>query len=344
MNQWLAVLKQAGSAWIRDSAPSKGAALAYYATFSIAPMLFIAMALAGLIFGEEAVTGAVFAQLSDLMGPQGAEAIQEMVSNLEEPSTGIWSTVIGVILLLIGASTVFGQLQTALDEIWEVPGGLAQRSGMWDFVRGRLLSFGMVLAMGFLVSVSLLLSTAVAAMGKWWGPYFGETLGYFADLGVSFVLLTLVFAMIYKFVPRARIEWRDVWVGAAVTAALFTVGKWAIGLYLGKSDVASSFGAFGSLVIVMVWVYYSAQIFLLGAEFTWAYAQNFGSRNMQEAANDPEVPVLEDEIPAKVSFQRNSLVNPKRGGLLVAAFGAGLLLRAALRQVHWRSVKRHIFG
>jgi membrane protein len=289
MRKWFALVQEAVNAWISDSAPSKGAALAYYATFSIAPLLFIAISVAGLLFGADAVQGAVFAQLADLMGDTGAKAVEEMLANLERPERGVWGTVIGVSLLLIGASTVFAQLQAALDAIWQVP--LAPKSsGLWDFIRARLLSFGMVLGMAFLIIVSLLFSTVLAAMGKWWGPFFGESVGYVLDLSVSFGLLVAVFALIYKYIPRARIRWRDVWVGAAVTAALFTIGKWGIGLYLGKSSIASGFGAFASLVIVMVWVYYSAQIFLLGAEFTWVYARHFGSRK-GVPADVEEIPV-----------------------------------------------------
>ena len=289
MRKWFALVQEAVNAWINDSAPSKGAALAYYSTFSIAPLLFIAISVAGLLFGADAVQGAVFAQLADLMGDSGAKAIQEMLANLERPERGVWGTVIGVSLLLIGASTVFAQLQAALDAIWQVPLP-PKSSSVWNFFRARLLSFGMVLGMAFLIIVSLLFSTVLAAMGKWWGPFFGETLNNVLDLTVSFALLVVVFALIYKYIPRAHIRWRDVWVGAAVTAALFAIGKWGIGLYLGKSSLATGFGPFASLVIVMVWVYYSAQIFLLGAEFTWVYARHYGSRK-GVPADVEEIPV-----------------------------------------------------
>jgi membrane protein len=277
-----ALLRQAVLAWWNDQAPSKGAAIAYYSLFSIAPLLFIVITVAGLIHGPDAVRGVVFAQVADLMGEGGAEAVREMLANVSRPDTGSMAAIVSTALLVFGATTVFGQLQTALDDIWEVPeqAKAEKRSALWTFVKGRLLSFGLVLALAFLIVISLVLSAALSALGKWWGPVFGEweTVAQAANLAVSFGMLVLVFAAIYKFMPRARIEWRDVWVGAAVTVALFTVGKFLIGLYLGKSDVGSSFGAFGSLVVVMVWVYYSAQIFLLGAEFTWAYAHHAGSR------------------------------------------------------------------
>jgi membrane protein len=310
MRNWLLLAKEAVAAWINDSAPSKGAALSYYTIFSIAPLLFIAMSVAGLLFGAEAVQGAVMAQLTDLMGEGASQAIQEMLANLERPERGLWGAAVGIALLLFGASTVFGQLQAALDSIWQVPKA-PRPNGWWAFVRTRLLSFGMVLGMAFVIIVSLLFSAIVAVLGKWWGPLFSESLANVLDLGFSFVLLTAVFAMIYRYVPSTHIPWRDVWVGAAVTAVLFAIGKWAIGLYLGKSSVASGFGPFASLVIVMVWVYYSAQIFLLGAEFTWVYARHFGSRQgvpadveeipVSPAANEPRAPETASPPPTRAS-------------------------------------------
>jgi membrane protein len=285
-NAWARMTVDAVSAWWNDQAPSKGAALAYYSMFSIAPMLFLIISMAGLVFGADAVRGMVFEQIASLMGQNGAEAIEEMLAHVSEPRTGTWATVTSIAVLLFGASTVFGQLQTALDTIWRVPEEEKRNereSGLWTFIRARLLSFGMVLGLAFLVTISLLLSTALSALGKWWAPLFGEweAVAHILDLVVNFAVLTVVFAAIYKLMPRARIQWRDVWVGAAVTTALFAIGKLLIGLYLGKSDVGSSFGAFGSLVIVMVWIYYSSQIFLLGAEFTWVYAHEAGSRRGQ---------------------------------------------------------------
>jgi len=349
MKPWLALVKEAVTAWVNDSAPSKGAALAYYATFSIAPMLFIAISVAGLFFGTDAVQGAVFAQLSDLMGENGAKAIEEMLARLERPSSGIWATVVGLLLLLVGASTVFGQLQSALDSIWQVPMA-PKSSGLWNFVRARLLSFGMVLGMGFLIIVSLVFSTVISALGKWWGPYFGEALGHALDLTVSFGLLVAAFALIYKYIPRAHIRWRDVWVGAAVTAGLFAVGKWAIGLYLGKSDIASGFGAFASLVIVMVWVYYSSQIFLLGAEFTWVYARHYGSRRgvpsdveevpVEPAANESHREPADRITPVWQPAIRRPKAERYPTIALAAALIGGMVLRVAFARIPWRSLKR----
>jgi membrane protein len=202
-----------------------------------------------------------------------------MLANVDRPKSGALATAVSAVVLLLGASTVFAELQNALDRIWRAP--VAGPTGIWALLRARLLSFGMVLGIAFLLMVSLVLSAAVSALGKWWGTYVGEFVAYVLDLVVSLGLITLLFALIYKVIPRAKTGWHDVWIGAAITALLFTAGKFLIGLYLGKSNVASGFGAAGSFVLVMVWVYYSAQIFYFGAEFTWVYATHFGSRKGQ---------------------------------------------------------------
>ncbi len=289
LKQAFALLKQAAASWSEDRAPSMGAAISYYSLFSMAPLLVIIIAVAGLFFGADAVQGALFGQISDLMGEDAARAVDEMLKHAQEPKTGGVATVVSVLVLLFGASTVLAELQGALDVVWRVP-VREKESGLWRWLRTRLLTFGMVLAMAFLMVVSLVLSAVVATLGKWWGPMFGawEAVAHAADLVVSLGLLTVVFAAIYKFMPRAHIRWRDVWIGAGVTSLLFTIGKILIGLYLGKSDIASSFGMFGSVAIMMVWIYYSAQIFLLGAEFTWVYANEYGSRR-DEAQEKPKL-------------------------------------------------------
>src|SRR5207302_3179537 len=271
----LDLLKQTSSAWSEDYAPSIGAALSYYTLFSIAPLLLIVIAVAGLVFGAEAARGEIFGQLAGLIGADGAKAVEGMLQAADRPTQGMVATIVGLLTLLLGATTVFGELQNALDRIWRAP-AREKSKGWWNLLRTRLLSFGMVLGIAFLLTVSLILSAAVAALGKWWG--IGEAMAHVFELALSFGLVTVLFALIYRFIPRVHVAWRDVWIGAAVTSALFAIGKLAIGLYLGKASVASSFGAAGSLVIVMVWVYYSAQIFLFGAEFTWVYAHEFGSR------------------------------------------------------------------
>ncbi len=275
------LIKTAIASWIDDYAPSMGAALAYYTMFSIAPLLLIVISVAGLIFGEEAATGEIFEQLQGMMGEEGAAAVQGLLESVSQPGQGAIGTIFGIVLLLIGATTVFGELQDDLDRIWRAPE--REESGLWSLLRARLLSFGMILGIGFLLMTSLVFSAALAALGKWWGPIFGgwEALAHAVNFVVSFALVTAVFAMIYKIMPRVNIAWHDVWIGSVVTATLFTIGKFLIGLYVGKAGVASGFGAAGSLVVVLVWVYYSAQIFLLGAEFTWAYSHAHGSRKGQ---------------------------------------------------------------
>jgi membrane protein len=270
--------KQAVASWSDDYAPSMGAALAYYTVFSVAPLLLIVISVAGLAFGEEAARGEIFGQLAGLMGAQGAMAIQGLLEAVNKPKEGIVATVIGLGLLMLGASTVFGELQNAMDRIWRAP-ARNQRGGILRLLTARLLSFGMIMGIGFLLMVSLVASAALSALGKWWAPAFGgwALLGQAVNFIVSFAMVTVGFALIYKLLPRVRVAWKDVWVGSAVTALMFTIGKHLIGLYIGTSSVASGFGAAGSLVVVLVWVYYSAQIFLLGAEFTWVYAHSHGS-------------------------------------------------------------------
>jgi membrane protein len=278
LKEWWTLVKQAASAWLDDYAPSMGAALSYYTVFSLAPMLLIVIAVAGLVFGQDAARGALFEQLNGLMGADAAKAVEGMLTSVSKPSQGAIATAIGVVVLLIGATTVFGELQDALDRIWRVP-ARDKPSGIWGMLRARFLSFGMILGIAFLLMVSLVVGTAVSALGKWWSPIFGgwEVLAQVVTFIFGLVVTTVGFALIYKLMPRAKVQWHDVWIGAAVTSVLFSLGRFLISLYIGKSGVASGFGAAGSLVIVFVWVYYSAQIFLLGAEFTWVYATSLGS-------------------------------------------------------------------
>ena len=292
--QWWTMVKSAASAWIDDYAPSMGAALAYYTVFSIAPLLLIVIGIAGLVFGADAARGAIFGQLQGMMGAEGAKAVEALLASANQTGKSVLATVVGFVVLLIGATTVFGELQDALDRIWRAP-ARDNASGLWGLLRSRLLSFGMILGIGFLLMVSLVASAALTALGDWWAPAFGgwELLAQAVNFAVSFAIVTAVFAMIYKIMPRVQIRWRDVWTGAAVTALLFTIGKSLIGLYIGKSGVASGYGAAGSLVVLLVWVYYSAQIFLMGAEFTWAYSHIFGSRKRVEPP--PELAQALDE-------------------------------------------------
>lgn len=274
---WWSLVRHAVRSWSEDYAPSMGAALAYYTLFSIAPLLLIVISVAGFVFGPDAARGEILSELRGLIGEDGARAVQGLLEAAHRPGQGLAATVVGVALLVVGATTVFNELQDALDRIWRAPA--RRRRGPWSLLRSRLLSFGMIMAIGFLLMVSLIASAALAALGKLWGPFFAEweLLGHAIDLVLGFGTITLAFALIYKIMPRVRIQWRDVWVGAAVTALLFSVGKLLIGLYIGKSGVTSVFGAAASLAVLLLWVYYAAQIFLMGAEFTWVYAHTFGS-------------------------------------------------------------------
>jgi membrane protein len=288
------LIKESVSRWSEDRAPSMGAALSYYTVFSLAPLLVIVIGIAGLVFGEEAARGAVVEQLQGLIGDEGARAINELIENADKTGTGIVATMVGVVTLLIGASGVFVELQDDLDRIWKAPPRVG--AGILNFIRARLLTFGMVLAFGFLLLVALVLHAALAAVGKYWGGIFGGTewLLHLINFLISFGVVTVLFAMIYKILPNLKIEWDDVWIGAVATAFLFTSGKFLIGLYLGKSAVASSYGTAGAVVILLIWMYYSAQIFLLGAEFTYLFAHHHGSR------------ISKDEVPASRLPQEQS--------------------------------------
>lgn len=282
MNKVWGMFRQMFEAWSDDYVPSMGAALAYYTLFSVAPLLLIVVAIAGMVFGQDAARGEIEAQLSALMGESSALAVQELLVSVRKPAPSLAAAVVGFVLLLVGATSVFGELQDSLNRIWHVP--VPSKVGGWiRLIRARLLSFGMVLVLGFLLLVSLLFSAALAVAGRWWVPLFGQwqQLAAIANALSSFALVATLFAFIYKTMPSLRIRWSDVWVGALVTALLFTLGKSLIGLYIGHSGVVSGFGAAGSLVVVMLWVYYSAQIFLIGAKFTWIYANTFGSLRLR---------------------------------------------------------------
>lgn len=270
------MLKRTLSDWSEDRAPRLAAALAYYTIFSIAPVIIIVIAVAGMVFDEAAVRGEISAQLQSLVGAQAAEAIESMVANASRPTMNTIAGIVGVVVLIIGATGVFFQLQDALNTIWEVQPRPGQ--GIVATIRHRVLSFAMVLGIGFLLLVSLVLSATLSALGDvvMGQALMDTTVGQIVNIIVSFAVTTLLFAMIYKVLPDAKISWSDVWIGAAATSVLFTLGKWLIGLYLGRSALGSSYGAAGSLVILLVWIYYSAQILFLGAEFTQVYAQRFG--------------------------------------------------------------------
>jgi membrane protein len=278
-------LAGAWGAWFADRAASKGAALAFYTLFSLTPVLVLVIAIAGLFFGAEAAQGEIFSQLQGLVGPTGAQAIQMLLAGARNPESGRLATLIASVLLLVGATSVFAELKESLDDIWHVQ--KTRQSGVLALFRARLLSFGIVLVLAFLLLVSLVVSAAMAFLEKYWLGRWGEAvvaLGALSSL-LSFLVIACLFGVIYKMLPEVKLAWKDVWVGALGTAALFTVGKHLIGVYLGNSGVASSYGAAGSLVALLLWVYYSAQIFFFGAEFTRQYALCFGSHG-ESASGD----------------------------------------------------------
>ncbi|MTV40897.1 YihY/virulence factor BrkB family protein [Duganella radicis] len=271
------VLKCTVSEWFEHRGGSMGAALAFYTLFSLAPILVLVLAIAGWFYGPQAAQGELFAQLRGLVGPQGAEAIQLVLAGARNKEEGRLATLVAGGLLLFGATTVFAELKASLDAIWQVPP--LTHGTVWDVVRTRLLSFGMVLVLAFLLMVSLVVSAALTVLEKYWGSLWSEAGVALTVINavISFAVIAALFGVIFKMLPRVQLSWHDVTIGALGTAALFTLGKYAIGAYIGNSGVASSFGAAGSMIALLLWVYYSAQIFFLGAEFARQYALQLGS-------------------------------------------------------------------
>jgi membrane protein len=267
------------TAWLDHNASSLGAALAYYTLFSIAPILVIAVAIAGSVFGSQAAETQVLGQMQGLLGDSGAAAIRGLLASAQNSHTKGLAAAVSVITLLVGATSVFGELQKTLDQIWGAP-ARDKTVAWWRVLRSRLLSVGLILGVGFLLMVSLVASAALAGLGDWLRIYMmhWNVVLPALDLLLSMALTTFLFAMIYKYVPRESIAWGDVWVGGFVTAALFSIGKSLIGLYLGRSSLSTAYGAAGSVMVLLLWIYYSAQIFLLGAEFTHVFAYTRGSR------------------------------------------------------------------
>jgi membrane protein len=284
-----ALAKETVVRWTEDKASALAAALAYYSLFSLAPLVLIAVAVAGLVFGQQAAEGQLYTQLAGLIGDASAKAVQGLVANLhQQQAGGVVATIVGVATLLFGATGVFAQLQDSMNTIWKAKPPTTNT--ILDFLRVRLLSFSMVLGIGFLLLVSLVLSAVLAAVGDYLGSFLpgGAALGQALNATVSLVVVTVLFAMIYKLLPDTYVAWRDVWLGALVTSMLFTIGKVAIGYYLGKASVASSYGAAGSVVILLLWVYYSSMILYLGAEFTHVYSMHYGSRRAATPGPAPD--------------------------------------------------------
>jgi membrane protein len=268
-----ALLKIAYLEWSKDKAPRMGAALAYYTIFSLAPLLIIAVAIAGLAFGMQAAQGEIAGQIQGLVGRDGAKTVEAMIQSAHKPVHGVIGSMIGVFALFLGASGIFCEMQDALNSIWHV--GPDTKAGILSLIKARFLSFGMVLGIGFLLLVSLLLSALLAAVTKYLGSVLPIPAVLFESLDflLSLLFTTVLFAMIFKLLPNTKIAWSDVWTGAALTSLLFTAGKFIIGFYIGKSVGASAYGAAGSLVVVVAWIYYSALILYFGAEFTRVYAR-----------------------------------------------------------------------
>ena len=281
------MFKEAATDWIEDKATQQAAALTFYAVLSIAPLLVISLAVASLVFDEKAARTEMVDEMGGLIGSEGEEAVEAMLDSADKPKQGTVATVLGVITLLFGASGVFGQLQESLNTIWEVkpkPGG-----GIWQLIRSRFLSMAMVLGTGFLLLVSLVLTSAISGMGTYLKHQFPgmESVWHIVNFIVTIAVVTVLFALIFKFLPDAKIAWSDVWVGALLTAVLFAVGKLLIGLYLGKASIGSAYGAAGSLVVLLVWIYYSSLILFFGAELTQVYAKRFGSHIVPKEGAEP---------------------------------------------------------
>lgn len=271
------IVKETAKDWSDDEAPTLAAALAYYALLSLAPLLVISIGVAGWFLGSDAARGGVAGQLSGIVGDEAASGIQAVVASAHEPSKGVIGTVVGIVTLLVGASGVFGQLQSSLNAIWEVK-PKANR-GWLGQVKDRFFSFTMVLGVAFLLLVSLVLSSLLSSFGRFLGDTLpgGAILWQVVNVTLSFAVVTLLFALIFKVIPDAKVRWRDVWLGAGVTALLFTIGKQLLGVYLGRAAVGSSYGAAGSLIALVVWVYYATQILFMGAEFTQVHARHRGA-------------------------------------------------------------------
>ena len=340
------LLKETASDWADDNAARLGAALAYYTVFALAPLLIVVLFIIGLFWSGQggAAQAEILGQIEGLLGPEGAELVESLMENTRPGGGNLFAVVAGVVALFLGATGVFGQLQGALNTIWEVkpkPG-----RGIKGFIMTRLLSFGIVLTIGFLLLVALVVSAGLSALDAFFADVTPLAHFFFRllEMLVSFGIITLLFAMIFRYLPDVEIDWRDVWIGAAITAGLFVLGKFAIGLYLGNSSTASAYGAAGSLVVLLLWVYYSAQILFFGAEFTQVYARRYGSqirpasyamllpeaRRLREAAREEEVAAAQPAVPAPVAAAVAPPRPPsamKRWLPVVAAFFLGRWLK-----------------
>lgn len=295
---WYQLIKDAGADFLEDKCPQLGAALAYYTVFSIAPLIVIVIAVAGMFFSDQAIQSQLDDQMKGFLGEEGAKVVQSMVAAASEPKRGTVAVVVGVIAMVFGATGVFIQMQDSLNTIWEVPSKAG--SGIWGFIKSRLLSFGIVLGICFLLLVTMVVSAFLTALSTSYKDYIPgpDFVAHVLDVVVSLLMVSGLFAIIFKFLPDTAVAWRDVWFGSLVTGVLFVIGKYAIGAYLGTASIGSSYGAAGSLVIVLLWAYYSSQIFFFGAELTQAYATQRGTHiggGAKAAKKKATVPGVSDE-------------------------------------------------
>ena len=308
------LLKETVSEWLDDKAPRLGASLAFYTLLSLAPLLIVIVAVAALVYGQEAARGQLVWQIQDLVGPDGAKAIQDLIQGAYKPGTGVVASLLGLLTLAFGASSVVVELRDALNNIWHVPPDSRNTgfASLFRLAKERFYSFALILGVGFLLLVSLVLNAWIAAMGSFFGSFLPtpEAVLHAATFLFSFVVITFLFAAIYKLLPDVHLRWSDVAIGASVTSLLFTIGKQLIGLYLGKASFGSTYGAAGSLVIVLVWVYYSSMLFFLGAEFTKIYTKTFGSQlsdRLQRVPPTPDNVVIDPSTRVRAAGGNNNI-------------------------------------
>ena len=328
-----ALFKESWNAWSTDKAPRLGAALAYYTTFSLAPLLVIVIAIAALVFGQEAVQGKIVAEIGGLIGTESSSAIQTMIEKARTPATGVLATILSVITLLLGATGVVGELKDTLNTIWHVEP--APEMGLLRTLKTRLASLAFVLGVGFLLLVSLVISTVLSALNGFFSHLFSSPwilhVLQVVNIVVSLGVITVLFAMLYRFLPDTEVSWHDVWIGAGTTALLFVISKFLLGLYLGRSSIGSAYGPAGALVLILAWVYYASLVLLFGAEFTEVYAHHYGSRATSTAA--PPLPQPRDRPAPVVPQGVRSVPSPGYGRYVTAAlsFVVGMLIGARRR-------------
>jgi membrane protein len=304
--------KDTVSEWSTDKCPRLGAALSYYTVFSLAPVLILVIAVAGLFLGREAAQGQIVDELGGLLGVDAAKMVQAAILKASAHDSGIRASVLGIVTLLVGATGVMVELQDALNTVWKVlprPGASVKR-----FVRARLLALALVLSIGFLLLVSLVMSAGLEVFVGWAGGFLPKwvALGYVLNYVIGFGVIALFFALLFKLLPDAKVAWKDVWIGALFTSVLFHLGKYLIALYIGRASVASTFGAAGSLAVLLVWIYYSSQILLLGAELTRAYANRYGSRVVPDENAIPAPHAAPDRLAAEKAIKETGHPAPSR--------------------------------